>query len=200
MSDRDRRALMFLGAALGLFLILQLDFFAPSAGGSVIGGDTLQALEERLRLAQVQARQKPLTEAERQEASALLSRREQRLLDAADAALAQAEMQSIAEQLLADEGLTMSASRFAAVELEQESYAQAPLVIDFTCQIEQLVNLMAAIANAPKLLTTRSIRIQPEKPETKSVRVQMTIAGYLPAERTPELTRRNEALTNGGGL
>ena len=175
---------------------------AGSSTGSAAGasGDSVHALEERLRLAQARARRKPGAEAELADVAAQLQQHEKRLLDSADAALAQAEMQSIAEQLLSAEGLAMSSSRFAAVELEQDAYAQAPLVIDFTCQIEQFVNLMASIADAPKLLATRSIRIQQDKPETKSVRVQMTLAGYLPAERTPELLEKKAALESGGGL
>ncbi len=43
------------------------------------------------------------------------------------------------------------------------------------------------MANANRLLATREVRIQPQRDDVKSIRVRMTVAGYLPVERTPEL-------------
>lgn len=188
MSQKDRRALMILGAAATLFLVLQLDMFAPASGGAPAASDiALESLEQRLQLAQVQARQRPLTEAELNAAQRRLEKLEARLLESEDAALAQAEMRSLVGDLLTGEGIPLSSSRFGTVRLEQEHYAQVPLVVDFTCGIEQLVNLMASISNAAQLLTTREVRMQPDKPEVKSIRVRMTVVGYLPVDRTPEL-------------
>ena len=196
MQTRDRRALMLLGGAVALFLVLQLDFFQPDSGGSLApSGDSLQVLEQNLQLAQVQARQRPLTEAELQAARKRLEQLESRLLDSEDAALAQAEMRSLIGDLLTAEGIAMKSSRFGSVELEEgDDYAAVPLLVDFTCAIEQFVNLMAAVANSQKLLASRDIRIQPENADVKSVRVRLTVAGYLPATRTPELTKRGGAL------
>lgn len=188
MSQRDRRALILLGAAVALFLVLQLDVLAPSsAGGSSASGAALDALEQRLQLAQVQARQRPLTEAELSAAQKRLAKVEGRLLESADPALAQAEMRSVVGQLLDAEGIPLRASRFSPVKLEQDLYAQVPLVVEFTCGIEQMVNFMAAVANSSRLLATRDIRIRPDKPEVKSVNVTMTVAGFLPMDRAPEL-------------
>ena len=107
-------------------------------------------------------------------------------------------MQSLLGDLLKGEGIVMRNSRFGTVALEGEHYAQVPLTVDFTCAIEQFVNLSAAIASAPKLLTTRSIRVNEDNADTKAVRVQMTVAGYLPVERTPELVKKND--TTGVGI
>ena len=60
-------------------------------------------------------------------------------------------------------------------------------MVEFTCGIEQMVNFMAAIANSSRLLATRDIRIRPDKPEVKSIAVTMTVAGFLPMDRAPEL-------------
>jgi hypothetical protein len=106
------------------------------------------------------------------------------------AALAQAEMRELVGNLLADEQITMQSTQFGAVRLEGDAFAQVPLVVNFSCAIEKFVNLMAAIANAPRTLSTRQIRISPEQGETKAVRVQLTVAGYLPVSRTPELVKK----------
>ena len=145
MSQRDKRALAMLGIAVALFLVLQLDMFAPgSTSGAATSDAALEALEQRLQLAQVQARQRPLTEAELAAAQTRLEKVESRLLESADPALAQAEMRTLVGQLLEAEGIPLRTSRFSPVKLEQYRYAQVPLVVEFTCGIEQMVNFMAA--------------------------------------------------------
>ncbi|MBI1354892.1 MAG: hypothetical protein GC160_11140 [Acidobacteria bacterium] len=198
MESRDKRALTILGGALALFALLQLDVFTPGAGSGVTAGaGEIDALEQRLAVAQLEAKQRPLREAELAAALRELESWESRLLSSADASLAQAEMRSLVGDLLTAEGVAMESSRFGTVSLEEKDYAQVPLVVDFTCGVEQLVNLLAAVANAPQLLTTRDLRVRPGNAEVKSLKVQMTVAGYLPAERTPDLLKRAQALEGG---
>ena len=188
VSQRDRKALILLGAAVALFLVLQLDILAPSSATATTSSDAaLDVLEQRLQLAQVQARQRPLTEAELSAAERRLQKLESRLLESEDSALAQAEMRSLVGDLLKAEGIPLDSSRFGTVRLEQDHYTQVPLVVEFTCGIEQMVNLMATMANSARLLTTREIRVQPQQREVKSIHVRMTVVGYLPVDRTPEL-------------
>lgn len=198
MSQRDKRALLILVAAVALFGLLQLDIFAPSGDSSAgASSDRIAVLEQGLALARDRAARKPLTEAELAAARKLLDSAEQRLLSSENPALAQAEMRSLVGDLLSAEGVALGASTFGQVAAEQEAYAIVPLAVDFTCSIEQLVNLTAAIANAPKMLTTRLIRVRPEKPDVKSIQVRMTVAGYLPIDRAPELKPKPAA---GGSL
>lgn len=189
LKSRDRRALLLLGAALAAAALLQLDLFAPGAGAAA-SGTSIEAAEQRLLLAQVKARQLPLAEAELDAVKRQLDVLEQGLLKSETSSLAQAEMQQLVGDLLSAEGISMESSQFGAVQLDGEDYAQVPLNVNFQCGIEQLVNLMAAVANGPELLATRRLRVTPENPATKSVRVQLTVAGLLPAERTPELKRK----------
>jgi len=194
LQSRDRRALVLLLAALGIAVLLQLEIFTPGAASDA-SGSALGAAEQRLLRAQVKARQLPLAEAELDAAQRRLDILEQGLLKSESAALAQAEMRELVGDLLAAEGITLESSQFAAVQLDGEDYAHVPLNVNFQCGIEQFVNLMAAVANAPQLLATRRIRITPENPATKGVRVQLTVAGLLPVARTPELKPK----TSGAG-
>jgi Tfp pilus assembly protein PilO len=189
LQSRDQRALLLLAAALLAAALLQLDIFAPGAGPSA-SGSSIEAAEQRLLSAEVKARQLPLAEAELDTVQRQLDVLEQGLLKSESAALAQAEMRQLVGDLLAAEGISMESSQFGAVQLDGEDYAQVPLNVNFQCGIEQFVNLMAAVANAPELLATRRIQIMPANDSTKSVRVQLTIAGLLPATRTPDLKAR----------
>lgn len=188
LSQRDRRAVMFLGGALILFLLLQFDWL-PS-GGATVSGESVEAAEQQFLLARTRARQKPLVDAEFGAASQVESQMEQRLLAAENAALAQAEMRELVGNLLTAEQITMQSSQFGPVRLEGGAFAQVPLVVNFSCAIEKFVNLMAAIANAPRAISTRQIRVTSERNETKTVRVQLTVSGYLPVSRTPDLVKK----------
>ncbi len=190
-QSKDRRALAVLAAAVVLFLLLQADVLLPRGGGSSLWSGSVEAAEQRLMLAQAKTGRGPRVDARRESARKSLASLEQGLLTAEDAALADAEMRQLMGNLLTTEGITMRGSSFGRKTLEGEDYAQAPLIVDFDCRIEQLVNLMAAMANAPQLLTTRRMLVRPGNQETKSITVRMTVSGYLPAARTPELIKNS---------
>ncbi len=189
LTPREKRMLLFLAPVLLGAGFWQFGIRSPQSGSMPYGG-SLEAQEQRFDLVREQAGRKPLSDAEYRAAEQALQKIEGRLLASNTSALAQAEMQSLLGDLLKDEGIVMRNSRFGTVALEGEHYAQVPLTVEFNCAIEQFVNLMAAIANAPKLLTTRGLRLNQDNAETKAVRVQMTVSGYLPVERTPDLVKR----------
>ena len=190
VQSRDRRALIILGVAAILFLLLQTDFIPSGGGGSSIVTN-VEDSEKKLLLAQTRVRQKPVVDAEFKAISAQQEALEKGLLASETAALAQAEMRELIGGLLRSAGIAMKASRFGTVRLEGEDYTQIPLIVDFNCTIERFVNLMADIANTETLLSSRAIKVGAGNSETKSVTVQFTVSGYLPVSRTPELARKS---------
>ena len=190
VADRDRRALMFLGIAFVLFLLLQTDWILPPQGATASTTGSIEAEQNKLLLAQTQVRQEPLLSAGYRSLSSLEESLEDRLLESETAALAQAEMRERIGELLEGAGISMRASRFTTVKAEGEDFAQVPLIVDFTCDVTRFVNLLADIANARELLSTREIKVLSANPKTKAVRVQLTVSGYLPIARTPELIKK----------
>ena len=191
VSDRDLRALLFLGIAFVLFLLLQTDWILPPPGAAVSSLGSVEAEQNKLLLAQTQVRQEPLLSAEYRSLKSLEESLEDRLLESETAALAQAEMRERVGELLEDAGISMRASRFTNVEAEGEDFAQVPLIVDFTCDVTRFVNLLADIANAQEILSTREIKVSLANPKTKAVRVELTISGYLPITSTPELIKKS---------
>lgn len=190
VSGRDRRALLFLGIAFVLFLLLQTDWILPAPDATASTSGSIEAERNKLLLAQTQVRQEPLLSAEYRSLQSLEESLEERLLESETAALAQAEMRERVGELLEGAGISMRASRFTNVEAEGEDFAQVPLIVDFTCDITRFVNLLADIANAQELLSTREIKVSSANPKTKAVRVELTVSGYLPITRTPELIKK----------
>ena len=191
VSDRDRRALMFLGIAFVLFLLLQTDWILPAPNATASMPGSIEAEQNKLLLAQTQVRQEPLLSAEYRSLRSLEESLEDRLLESETAALAQAEMRERVGELLEGAGISMRASRFTSVKAEGEDFAQVPLIVDFTCDVTRFVNLLADIANAQELLSTREIKVSSVNPKTKAVRVELTVSGYLPIARTPELIEKS---------
>ncbi len=197
MTERDKKALIGLAIAVVLFLLLQTDVALPGLGGGPSGATSVEAVEQKLRLARARAGRAPLVEAEAKSARESLEALEKGVLSSENAALAKAEMRQIVEDLLHEESIAMKSAGFAAVEREGEHYAAVPVVVDFNCRIEQLVNWMAAVGNAPKLLATRAIRVGKVNKDTKAVAARVTLEGFLPIARTPELVEDESGL---GGL
>ena len=193
MTERDKKALIGLGIAVVLFLLLQTDAPWPGPGGGTEGAASVEAAEQKLRLTRARIGRGPLVQAEAKSSKKALEEREKGLLASQNAALAKAEMRQIVEELLRSEGIAMQNARFAAVEREGDYYAVVPLVVTFRCRIEQWVNWMAAVGNAPRLLATRHIHIDSASKDAKGVTARVTVAGFLPVSRTPELTRDESA-------
>ena len=194
MTERDKKALIGLGIAVVLFLLLQTDMPLPGLGGGSTESTSVEAAEQKLRLARARAGRGPLVEAEAKSARESLEGLEKGLLQSENAALAKAEMRQIVEDLLRAEGIAMQSAVFAAVERQGEHYAVVPVVVDVSCRIEQLVNWLAAVGNAPKLLATRMIRVNSANKDTKAVKARVTVAGFLPVARTPELIEDESGL------
>lgn len=184
LSQRDKRALIILAIALPLWLLFYFGLrLIPAVGDStvVVSSSSIQTAERRLRRLQELARQKTRVAAEAEAASKALAGTEKGLLPGSTPALASAEMQQIMKNLLQAQGIAMTSSDFGAVKAAGEDYAQVPLTVNFTCGIEQWINLVAAIRNAPQVLSTQDVRVSPGDPKNKAVQVRMVVAGYIPA-------------------
>lgn len=165
---------------MAIFLVLQFGVFPRSEGGAVSAAPA-EVLENRLRRLQQVAQQKPRTAAEAQVAVRELAEIEKGLLPASTPALASAQMQQILKELLSSQGINMQASEFGPVKAVGEDYAQVPLTVAFGCSIDQWINWMAAVRNAPQLLSTLDIRLAQRDLKAKTVDVRMVVAGYIPA-------------------
>ena len=184
LNQRDRRALLILGAALAAWLLLQFGFPAGRGAGSVLTPQ-VEVAEKRLRRLQAVASQRPRAAAEAEAAARALAESEKGLLKAATPALASAEMQQILKDMLGRQGIGLQGSEFGPVKAVSEDYAQVPLTVGFNCGIDQWINLMAALRNAPQVLSSLELRIVPGDPKSKLVQVRMIVAGYIPASLLP---------------
>jgi len=184
LSQRDRRALVALTAAVVVFLVFQFDLL-PARRPVAASSTSIEGAEKRLRRLQESARQKPRVAAEAAAAAQALAEAEKGLLAAATPAVASAQMLEILKELLRSHGISLQTSEFGPVKPVGEDYAQVPLTIGFSCGIEQWINLMSALRNAPQVLASQDLRIAPGDPKNKSMHVRMVVAGYIRASLLP---------------
>ena len=77
------------------------------------------------------------------------------------------------------------------------------MTVRFTCLIEQLVNLLAALANEPELLSTNEIQVTGGPDKNKTIQVRLTRFGtarpspFSPGSRsrTASTHRESDSLT-----
>lgn len=191
LSQRDRRALTLLLAALFVALVIYL---WPQGGGDaaaatgVAGG--VEMAERRLEQVRRLAAQVPAKEAQLASLEADLNSWEQGLINSETAPQAQADLLAILRQIGARQNPPLE---FAAVNVGQvqmlpgsEHYGEARVTVTFDCTIEQLVNLMADLTAQPPAIVTDEIRISVRNEEDKSIRVQLRVAGAVPRRLVPE--------------
>jgi hypothetical protein len=68
----------------------------------------------------------------------------------------------------------------ARVRVLGNDYGEVSVTVRFTCLIEQLVNLLAALANEPELLSTNQIQINGGADKNKAIQVRLTLSGVVP--------------------
>ena len=93
------------------------------------------------------------------QASAELESREKGMLKAETGAQAQAQLQELLHKVGASNGIDIRGVEDPRIKLFGNDYGEASVTVRFTCLIEQLVNLLAALANEPELLSTNEIQV-----------------------------------------
>lgn len=186
LPARDKRALKALAIALGAGAIW-LGHNATWAGDP--RGKSIEALEQRYLLARERANSQPGRERNARALDRSLRILEDRLLAADSPSLAQAEIRSISTNLLSDAGIGAPVSVFGSLGADGDPYIGIPLDLEFVCQADQLARFMAALAGTRPILATRDVRISAESAETGTIRVRLTVEGYLSAGRSDAPSR-----------
>lgn len=177
LSERDRRALRVLAVAFALALLWQFVGTLPTSKQPSAEA-SLETLEQRYLLArQIAARQPARERASRQTARAM-AQLESGLLQSASPALAQAEVRTAMSGFLERAGIELEGSNFAPPDTAGP-YGAVSLGVEFRCEMEQFVGLLASLANAETILAPRKVELRSNGPEASSIRVRLTVEGYL---------------------
>jgi len=186
LSKRDRTALMLLGGAVGIYLLLQFvvlrDNNAPDSAAVSMSTDQLRQRVARLR--QIAA-SLPVREALLKQTDADLAERERGVIQAATAAEAQSEVVQTAQRIGKANEIDVHSGDFPAPRAFGD-YAIVYTNISFDCHIEQLLNFLADLTREPQLIVPSEERITATNPKDKTMTVRMLLAGVVAKKLLPE--------------
>ncbi|MBI4460966.1 MAG: hypothetical protein HY648_13035 [Acidobacteria bacterium] len=180
LRQRDKKALAVAAAAVALFLLFQFVVFPLWDGWQQARANL--PMQERTLLKYRQAVEGiGVRGAETASLEFRLREEEAGLLSSDSAALASAELQDLVKQLTEAQSLPVVSSNFLPTRPLGAGYAQVPLGVQFQCHLDQLVNLLQALAQSPKNLRVLRLQIQAVDIGEKLLQVNLTVGGVMRA-------------------
>ncbi len=149
----------------------------------------MESAEKRLAKVRDVAATVPQKEAALKAVQAELAKREAGLIQAPTAAQARAQLLQILERLCAAETppIRIVNNQLGGISPLGSDYGTIDVAVEIQCSIEQLVNLLAAIATQPELISTNDVRItSPNNPKEKIMSVHLAVSGVVPRKLVPE--------------
>ena len=175
----DRKTAILWISGVALILILRFVVLADRSPSVVTASESVPMAEKRLeRLRQIAATV-PGKETLMKQAQAELESREKGMLKAETGAQAQAQLQELLHKVGGSNGIDIRGVEDMRVKPLGNDYGEASVTVRFTCLIEQLVNLLAALANEPELLSTNEIQITGGPDKIKTIQVRLTLSGVV---------------------
>src|SRR3984957_19793300 len=192
LTDRDRRALLILGAALvvgGLIYWYSNSSPSTSSGSTKMSApvDSVDRTEKRLAMLRGRAATLPGKEAVLKQVSLELAQREKGLIPGDTAEQAQAQLLQVIKRVAQQQTPPLDLGQ---VELGRArpfgtAYGQVTVSITVTCRIEDLVNFLAALSAQPELTATEEIRFGTSNPKQKTMPVRLTVSGLVARRLVP---------------
>jgi hypothetical protein len=185
LADRDRRALVYLAAAVALALTYQ---FWPQGTVAAVGAspEAVEMAEQRLARLRDLAASAPAKQEVLKQVRAELAVREAGLIRADTLQQAQAQVITLMRDVLGAEGVELRSTELGPVQVVGDGYGLAPVSLQFECRMEQFVNILAAIGAREELIATRDFQITAANSREKTIRVRMTVAGVIAKSLVPE--------------
>jgi hypothetical protein len=176
----DRKTAILWISCIAAILFFRYVVLADRSPAVVAASESAPMAEKRLaRLRQIAATV-PGKEALMKLATGELESREKGMLKAETGAQAQAQLQELLHKVGASNGIDIRGVEDARVKSFGSDYGEVSVTVRFTCLIEQLVNLLAGLANEPELLSTNQIQITGGADKNKAIQVRLTLSGVVP--------------------
>ncbi len=119
-------------------------------------------------------------------AKAELNDREQGVLKADTEAQAQAQLLDIMQSTAKANGIDARGMQEFRGKALGDDYGEIWTTVAFTCGIEQLVNLLAALGNQPQIVATNEISVVGGNDKKKNVQVRLTVSAIVPRKLIPK--------------
>lgn len=186
----DKRTVYLLAGSLALIVILRMALVSDSGSAPAVVGaaETVPQAEQRLdQLRRIKATV-PGKEAIKKQADAELALREKGLIQADTDVQARAQLVQLVTDIAHANKIETHGMEDSRNKVISPDYGEITVTVSFTCAIEDLVNMLAALSNQPQILATNEIRISGGHDKKKNIQVRLSVSGLvakklLPAEK-----------------
>jgi Tfp pilus assembly protein PilO len=182
----NRKHVIVLVVCVAAILWIRFGVYGDHTTSSVTATETIPQAEHRLQKLRQAAATAPAKEELLQKATAELAEREKGLLRAPTEAQASASLLETLNSLAKSNGITTQGAEFRDKPLTKD-YGEVTVTVRFNCDIAQLVNLLAALADQTQILATDDLRLNPvPNDKNKTIQVLLTVSGVVERKLLPE--------------
>jgi hypothetical protein len=175
----NRKTAIGWAVCIAVILILRFGVLADRSPDVVGASDSAPMAEKRLAQLRQIAATVPGKEALAKQAAGELETREKGMLKAETGAQAQAELQELLHKVGKDNGIDIRGREEMSVKPLGSDYGEASVTVSFTCLVEQLVNLLTALAMQPELVATNQVQVTGSAEKNKTIQVRLTLSGVV---------------------
>jgi hypothetical protein len=190
VQQRDKRALMILGAVLVRAAIYWIAGSSPTASSAKVVApvETVDHVEKGLANLRARAAALPVKEALLKQAGAELAEREKGLIPGDTADQAQAQLLQVLKRVAKVQTPPLEIRQ---VELGQprsygNAYGQVTVSVTIDCRIDELVNLLATLSAQPETIATDEVRFGMANAKQKTMPVRLTVSGIVAQRLAPQ--------------
>ena len=160
--------------------------FAGSDTGTVAAAEAIPIAEKRLESLRVRSASVPEKEVRLRQAQAELATREKGILRADTKNQAQAQLIELLQAIAKANGIEVRGVERMSESVLSGDYGEVSVEVTFVCGIDQLVNLMAALADQPQILATNELRINGGNEKKKNIQVRLSVGALVERKLLPE--------------
>ncbi len=185
--DRRSRTMLLAGAALLIpAAAWRYGLFASSDTGTLPAAEAIPIAEKRLEALRAKAASVPGKEARLRQAQAELATREKGILKADTKAQAQAQLLEMVQAIAKANGIEVRGVERMGESVVSSDYGEVSVDVAFVCGIDQLVNLMAALADQPQILATNELRVNGGNDKKKTIQVHLSVGALVARKLLPQ--------------
>jgi type II secretory pathway component PulM len=182
--SRRERILVGVGGAAVLVVGLWLGVLQPALERGRLAAELLPAREQLLAHRQGLLARRGALMAELEATRARLETLRARFLPAATPAVAASELQKLVKDMAAQARTEVRSERILP-PVERGELLEVPIEITVSGEIRQLVELLALVDRAPKLLAVQELRVRVVNvSQPRDLLVTVTVAGYILTGKT----------------
>jgi len=181
----DRKSVLTLVGGVALILWVRFGIYGDHVAPSVTSAETIPQAELRLKNLRLAAGTVAAKEERLKKAAAELAEREKGIMDAPTESQAQAQLLETVNNVARSNGISAQGGEFRDKPLTKD-YAEVTATVHFNCDIVQLVNLLAALADYPQIVATQEMRITGGNDKKKTIQVMLTVSTVVARKLLPE--------------